>query len=181
MRLCRTGMVMDRDMRSFSSLSDAAKIALGCGLVALCFVLGWRVLGRWGPDFKIWPIPYELTRAGSGRLADVVPGEWDVLCYLVPYGHMRFQVRDGLRQAHLSQKHALGMPEFYLGENEYAFAVLGIDRKPRVLLIDPSRRKRLYLDLNGERCHSRDRAVYLVETSGKGEGRGVKVTVSSRD
>ncbi len=103
--------------RSFSLLSDATKLVLGCCLVVLCFVLGWRVLGTRGPDFKIWPIADDLIRAGSGRLAGVVPGKWEVVCDLVPYGHMRSQVRDGLRQAHLSPKHALGMPEFYMGEN----------------------------------------------------------------
>lgn len=180
MRPRRIGIVMGRGARSFSLLSDETKLVLGCGLVVLCFVLGWRVLGTWRPDFRIWPIADELARAGSGRLSDVMRGEWDVICYLVPYGDMRSQVRDGLRQAQLSQEHARGMPEFYMGENEFAFALLGIGRKPRILLIDASS-KSLYFDLNGRPCHRRQRAAYQAETSGSGEDRYAKITLSSQN
>ncbi len=59
-------------------------------------------------------------------------------------------------------------------------ALLGIDRKPRILLIDASS-KRLYLDLNGARCRPRGRAACQVETSGSGEDRYAEITVSSQD
>lgn len=170
---------MSRPITDWSS--DAAKVALAAGLAVVGFLLGYLVLGEWAPDYKRWPIPEELASDGSGRLADVIPGEWDVICYVVPYSHMREQVRDGLRSGGLPTRQAGDVPEFYLGENEYAIVVLGVDQKPRILLIDKGPRKRFYFGLEGERCHTRAQAQYDVGMSQSKYGTRATVTIVSRD
>lgn len=73
------------------------------------------------------------------------------------------------------------VPEFYLGENEYAIVVLGVDQKPRILLIDKGPRKRFYFGLEGERCHTRAQAQYDVGMSQSKYGTRATVTIVSRD
>ena len=31
-------------------------------------------------DLERWPLPEEFTRDGSGKLADLIPGDWEVIC-----------------------------------------------------------------------------------------------------
>jgi hypothetical protein len=52
-------------------------------------------------DFEKWPLPEEFTRNGSGKLADLIPGDWEVVCYTTPYARVSEEVTHGLAAAGL--------------------------------------------------------------------------------
>jgi hypothetical protein len=104
--------------------------------------------------YERWPLPEEFTRDGSGRLADLIPGDWEVICYTTPYAKISVEVGFGLADAGLSSRYRHNVPDLYLTAGEFVFAVLTLDRDPRILLLDDSNHYRFEDTYRGSRCHN---------------------------
>lgn len=130
-------------------------------LVIVALVLADILHDELTRPYERWPLPEEFTRDGSGRLADIIPGDWEVICYVAYYHGMPEQVRTGLRDANLSEDYAKGVPEFYLSDNRFALVLLKANQRPRILALGQGA---LSYYPRGDRCQPRERADYRVTT-----------------
>ena len=78
-------------------------------------------------DFEKWPLPEEFTRDGSGKLADLIPGDWEVICYTTPYARVSEEVTHGLAAAGLPATYSRDVSTSHLAEGEYVLALLSQD------------------------------------------------------
>lgn len=86
-------------------------------------------------DFEKWPLPEEFTRDGSGKLADLIPGDWEVICYTTPYAEISEEITTGLRASGLSSSYGADVPDKYLMEGEFVLGVLSSHARPSGLTL----------------------------------------------
>lgn len=167
-------------MQISSLLGTRKRTKLLAGGLALAG-LGYLLFGGGDEGFERWPIPEEFTRDGSGRLADLIPGDWEVICYTGPYARIAEEVQYGLAESGFQKDYGQGVANTYLDEGEFVFAMLRLTAPPTVLLIDVSSYDGLEYDLRGRRCHERGSAGYAVETAETPYGIYAAITLMSRD
>lgn len=157
-----------RPARSIAMWPTLAAATIGCVLLGGC-----------EPAYENWPMPEELTRDGSGRLADIIPGDWEVICYTTPYADIVEEVRSGPAKAGLPANYASNVRDTYLLEGEYVFALLSGRKQLRTLYLDKGLHEKVNFFLRGARCHKRDQARYEIKTTTTPYGPSTRITINS--